>query len=119
MDLILKQNLCFHVNGRAQPEWLPCNAPSFHGIFIKMNDFYLSVCDSPPRLCDDHLGAQLVELVPQRLHLQLHLRPHQRRVQGLLLHRRRVGLRLRNLGVAVVGVRLRLLALGRRLAIVR
>ena len=74
---------------------------------------------SPPGLGDDHLRAQLVELVPQRLHLQLHLRPHQARVQGLLRRRRRRrGLRLRGaLGVAaVIGVRLRVLALGRRLA---
>ena len=59
-----------------------------------------------------------MELVPQRLHLQLHLRAHQARVQGLLRRWRGLLLRLRGaLGVAaVIGVRLRVLALGRRLA---
>ena len=28
---------------------------------------------APPSLGDDHLGAQLVELLPQRFHLKLHL----------------------------------------------
>ena len=36
-------------------------------------------------LCHDHLRAQLVELPPQRLHLQLHLRRAQFRVRRQIL----------------------------------
>ena len=86
-----------------------------------MNYISAGQLNSPSRLGDDHLGAQLVELVPQRLHLQLHLRPHQTRVQRLLGRgrgRRRLRLRCAALGVAAVGARVRLVALA-RLAVVR
>ena len=40
---------------------------------------------APPGLGDDHLGAQLVELLPQRFHLKLHLQ-----IRNIGLVRKRV-----------------------------
>lgn len=40
--------------------------------------------DSPPCFCDDHLRAQLVELVPQRLCLQRSVHVGQFVVEGFL-----------------------------------
>lgn len=74
--------------------------------------------DSPAGLGDDHLGAQLVELVPQRLHLQLHVDVGH---FGVLLHqtlavRRRVGRRRRAVGRPGVARR-RLARVGARVGV--